>query len=103
MSKNLKLVLLFTFVVAVAVTGYFYNENKSAANDLAGMPVVQTNVVTSAVPVATEMPEEVVVSDSAIKTEAVAVKMDTKTEAVATKTVESNPVMATPKATKNKK
>ena len=70
MSKNLKLVLFFTVVVAVAVMGYLYNDNRNTAHTLENMPATETNVVANTTPTTGEMPAEVVVTPE-IKAEVV--------------------------------
>ncbi len=94
MSKNLKLVLFFTVAVAVAVTGYLYNENKNAVNTLENMPAVEANVTDSVVPVAGEVPTEVVATPE-IKAAVVTPAAEIKTEDVPVTTQAIN--------TKNKK
>lgn len=94
MSKNLKLVLFFTVAVAVAVTGYLYNENKNAVATLENMPAVETNVADNAVPAAGEAPTEVVATPE-IKAAVVTPAAEIKTEAVPVATQDVN--------TKNKK
>ena len=92
MSKNLKLVLFFTVAVALAVTGYLYNETKNAANTLENtpsVPVAETNVIDNAVPVATEVPTEVVAPATTpeVKTAVVApaTTPEVKTEVISAK------------------
>ena len=94
MSKNLKLVLFFTVVVAVAVTGYLYNENKNAVSTLENMPSVEANVTDNVVPAVGEAPTEVVATPE-IKAAVVTLATEIKTEAVPVTTQAIN--------TKNKK
>ncbi len=103
MSKKLKLTLVLSLVVALAVVGYFYNDNKNTLDTLATMPAVNPNVV----PVAAEVPVNVVAATTEVKPEAVVTPAtEVKTEAVVTPATEVKPEsvpVAKTTNTKNKK